>query len=713
MILKISSEKELVIRLKEKELVICKDYFLQRDKYCLAYKVFVSCNIPFIRNNYYIDVITGKLLANESVVCASNASGSAETMYSGTKSVITDSYNSQYRLREIRNGVSIETYNLNHYLEWQTNLATDIYDNNNTWTLAERPVEKYAHDAHWATEKVFDYWLQVHGRNSLDGNGMAIKSYIQYGNNFSGGAWFGNNGYPILGYGEGNACYKPGSSLDNVAHETGHAICQYTSNLFPGGTPGAINESLSDIWGAVIENWAAPNSPPKDKWKIGEEFTITSPGYIRNMANPTITNDNAYCGFYKQPDTYNGPLWIDGADVHKNSGVMNYWFYLLSDGSGGNKTNAVGNVYNVTGIGITKAANITYQMEKNPVSLYANLFEVRQVSIWKARKLYGGGCKGSAEEIAVTKAWYAVNVGSDYNSNPPYTLDGDVSACNQYQCNTYSLTGVPPDATINWILTQTPNNTVSGVNNGNGTYAICRNNNTNGFVTITAQIVFGQCTTAVSKSINVGMPYVLFPYQGTTYPIALMYDINNENCNTTCYSPSQYSFYSVSDAYNGTVSWQKLSSYPANVAWSGYNNYVKVLLKAPNQTITLKRIITNPCNTGNPIEEVYCFMAGNTLCTSLKQTSIPPIAQQLKVYPNPASVNNTLTLELTSEKGDVIDFENSSIQLVDAQNVVIAQKSGNKIAIEKLEIPALSNGVYYIKVINKNGVSSQQLIIKN
>lgn len=701
------SELDVQINTKDKELVICKDFISGTENYCLAYKVYVTSKKPFLRNEYYIDAITGKLLTIANLVCNANSNGTAQTVYSGTKSIITDSYNSQYRLREVRQGVNIITMNLNHGLEWDVStMATDITDNNNNWTNSELPVLDIALDAHWAAEKVFDYWKTVHNRNSLDNNGMDIKTFVNYGDYgyFDNAGWFGYLGYPLVGYGEGSYVFKYKlAALDIVAHELGHGVCQYSTTLYPlWGESGALAEALSDIWGATIENWAMPNSPPKSKWLIGEEVTNITPNYLRSMSNPNVSR-------VPSPDTYLGTYWNTppyAGDPHKHCTVIDYWFYLLSDGSGGNKTNDVGNVYNVTAIGIDKAARISYEMMKFPLSTYADFFEARAVSIWKARQLYGNGCKGSAEEIAVTKAWYAVNVGPDYNSNPPYTLDGNNSNCASNQCNLYTLSGVPTSgATINWTLTQTPSNTVTGTNNGNGSYTICRNGNANGLVTITAQIIFGQCTTSISKNVNVGIPYVLFPYQGTTYPIASM-----EDCNITCYSPSQYSFYSTSDPFNGTVTWQKEASIPANVAWSGYNNYVKVLLKAPNHTITLRRIISNACGS---IEETYCFLAGNSLCTSLRQAPTPTIAQRLKVYPNPTSNNNALSLELSTDDGTAIDFENSSIQLVDAQNVIIVQKSGSKIVKEKLEIPVLSKGVYYIRVTNKNGVSTKQIIINN
>jgi hypothetical protein len=302
-----------------------------------------------------------------------------------------------------------------------------------------------------------------------------------------------------------------------------------------------------------------------------------------------------------------------------------------------------------------------------------------------------------------------------YNSNnlkyyvKPFTINGNNSICLSSPIN-YDAIGVPSGYNVTWSLS--PSGIATITPNGNSC-SVARNGSSNGQVTLTATLSLCGINHPITKNINVGNPYVLFPSNPPQYPGALIYDYDNdENCNYTCYHPSIYRNYSISDPYNGTVTWQKVSSYPANVAWNTSNNTISVLLKAVNQTITLKRTITNPCNTANPLVEYYCFRASGSLCSSLR-SSTPPIAQQLKVYPNPTSINNALTLELTSDKGEVIDFENSSIQLVDAQNVVIVQKSGNKIAKEKLEIPALSKGVYYIKVTNKNGVSTQQLMVNN
>lgn len=358
----IDSKTELnaIVNIKEKELVICKDFLSGTEDYNLAFKVFASSNKPFLRNEYYIDAVTGKLLTIANLVCNANSNGTAQTVYSGSKNITTDSYSGQYRLREVRQGVNIITMNLNHGLEYDVpTMATEILDNNNNWTNAELPLLDIGLDAHWAAEKVFDYWKTIHNRNSLDNNGMDIKTFVNYGDYsyFDNAGWFGYLGYPIVGYGEGSYVFKYKlAALDIVAHELGHGVCQYSTPLYPlWGESGALAEALSDIWGATIENWAMPNSPPKNKWLIGEEVTNIAPNYLRSMSNPNVSR-------VPSPDTYLGTHWNTppyAGDPHKHCTVIDYWFYLLSDGSGGNKTNDVGNVFNVTGIGMDKAAIIS------------------------------------------------------------------------------------------------------------------------------------------------------------------------------------------------------------------------------------------------------------------------------------------------------------------------------------------------------------------
>jgi Zn-dependent metalloprotease len=153
----------------------------------------------------------------------------------------------------------------------------------------------------------------------------------------------------VYGMGDGINC-NPVVGLDVEGHEFSHMVINNNGNggLTYQGESGALNESFADIFGTCVEFYAS-SSP---NWTIGENVMINSPFFMRSMSNPNL-------GFQPQPDTYLGTNWqptsnsSDNGGVHTNSGVQNYWFYLLCQGGSG--TNDLGNSYSVTGIGITQA----------------------------------------------------------------------------------------------------------------------------------------------------------------------------------------------------------------------------------------------------------------------------------------------------------------------------------------------------------------------
>ena len=197
--------------------------------------------------------------------------------------------------------------------------------------------------------------------------------------------------------------FQPLTCIDVVAHEIGHAVCTNTANLVYSYESGAMNEAFSDIWGACVEYFAHPS---KSTWLIGEEIS----GPIRSMINPNAHN---------QPDTYLGTNWYTGSGdnggVHYNSGVLNHWFCILTEGKYG--TNDNGDSYSVTGIGINKAAAIAYRMENVYLSSNSQYADARTYAIQAAEDLYGAA---SNEVIQTTNAMYAVGIGSEY---------GNVSYC--------------------------------------------------------------------------------------------------------------------------------------------------------------------------------------------------------------------------------------------------------------------------------------------
>lgn len=131
-------------------------------------------------------------------------------------------------------------------------------------------------DAQWASGQVLDYYADRFGRDSLDGHGMAIRSYVgltYLGKPMANAAWTGTE----MIYGSGDREYKPFSaSLDIVGHEMTHGVIQHTSNLLYYGQPGAVNEAFTDYFGNAIGDDVAGIAPDDPRYSlVGEDLCRT------------------------------------------------------------------------------------------------------------------------------------------------------------------------------------------------------------------------------------------------------------------------------------------------------------------------------------------------------------------------------------------------------------------------------------------------------
>ncbi len=369
-------------------IVTTNDAKTKTTSYQYAYKFNIYAEEPLYRANVYIDATNGTILKEQNLICTIDAVGTANTKYSGTKPITTDSYTAGYRLREAGRGNGIETYNMKNT---QTYSATDFTNTVNSWTITT--TDQAATDAHFGAEATYDYFLQEHNRNSIDDNGYKMLSYVHYNTNFVNAFWDGQR----MTYGDGNTSqgFTIMTGLDVCGHEITHGVVENTANL-GNGEAGALNEAFADIFGTCTEWFARPT---QHDWIMGADITTNSQG-IRNMSNPNLHQD---------PDTYQGTNWDAGGEVHINAGPCDYWFYLLSVGGSG--TNDNGQAYNITGLTMTKSAAIAYRalnVYMTPGTTYAN---VRNFTIQAAKDLYGA-C--SNEVIQTTNAWYAVGVGALY-----------------------------------------------------------------------------------------------------------------------------------------------------------------------------------------------------------------------------------------------------------------------------------------------------------
>ncbi len=362
----------------------------------LAYKFDVYATAPLYRADVYIDAITGQFIMENKRIHDANVPATGTSLYNGNVSFTADNASGPYRLRQTSDGNGIQTYDLNNSTNY--NNAVDVTSNSTNFTSNPTAVQ-----AHFGAEQTHKYFSQKHGRNSYNNAGAVIKSYVSYSTNYVNAFWDGSR--MTYGDGDGNN-YGPLVSLDICGHEVSHGVTEYSANLVYSYQSGALNESFSDIFGESIEKFASGTND----WLMGDDIGAGgSGGALRSMSNPNA---------YGDPDTYQGANWYSGSGdsggVHTNSGVQNFWFYVLSTGKSG--TNDKGDSYNVTGIGMDKAATIAYRnltVYLNSNSQYSN---ARNGAIQAAVDLYGAD---SAEEIATTNAWYAVGVGSAYDGGDP------------------------------------------------------------------------------------------------------------------------------------------------------------------------------------------------------------------------------------------------------------------------------------------------------
>ena len=587
----------------EGELLILPGEVIGQKEARLAYKFDIFATKPLSRGYLYIDAQSGEVLFFNAIIKHAEtfghigepknvdkvkkneslnnilATGSAQTRYSGTQSIETSVSGSNYILSDA--GRKVYTRDALNQAPGSSYPYVSNYsqftDNDNNWTTAEHSANKddAALDAHWGAMMTYDYWQQKHSRNSYDGNGAQIRSYVHVDSNYDNAFWNGS----VMSYGdgtsngnEGNGNFDALTSIDVAAHEIGHAVCTYTADLAYQRESGGLNEGFSDIWGAAVEHFAKGNgndlSPNSAVWLIGDEIDRRSGSpALRSMSDPKSLG---------QPDTYGGTYWQnpncgtptssnDYCGVHTNSGVLNHWFYLLTKGGSG--TNDVSDSYSVTGIGITKAANISYRLESFYLSANSTYANARTGAIQAAEDLYG---TGSLEVIATTNAWYAVGVGAEY-----------VQTCALSAPSNLAISSITDNSfSISWnAVSSAASYTVSV--GGNSTIVSGTSYSATGLVPGTSYSV------SVSANCSSGG-------SGTS---------SNTNATTTGSAPLNYcdsASTNVNDEYIGKVQLGTINNTSGGQFYTDFTNISTDLTKGDNYTITV-----TPTWTGTTYNEGY------------------------------------------------------------------------------------------------------------
>lgn len=247
--------------------------------------------------------------------------------------------------------------------------------------------------AHDNAGLVHDFFAQVLGRDSIDGRGMQMKSVVHYGKAYNNAYWDGEK----MTYGDGDGkMFKPLSlALDVVGHEMTHGVTEHTAGLQYRNQSGALNESWSDVFGELIEQWAenragfgSPDAAKAADWLIGEDvFTPGTAGDgLRSMKAPgTGYKGDPQPGHMKDYKKMSG----DNGGVHINSGIPNKAAYEVAVRIGGEKL-----------------AHVWYTALTDYLKPTSSFDDAASATLAAATRLYGDG----AESQAILDAWKAVGI---------------------------------------------------------------------------------------------------------------------------------------------------------------------------------------------------------------------------------------------------------------------------------------------------------------
>ena len=266
------------------------------------------------------------------------------------------------------------------------------------------PAVTESYDSLGATQAM--YWNQF-GRDSIDDGGMPMDATVHYGQTYDNAFWDGER--MVFGDGDGQVFNRFTISPSVIGHELTHGVTQFTANLEYQGQSGALNESISDVFGALVEQNLRGQPTSAASWLIGEGlFTEQVEGIaLRSMKAPGTAYNDDVLGKDPQPDSMAGYIETDddNGGVHLNSGIPNRAFYLVAEAIGGNAWEMPGRIWYDT---------LTGPLLR-PQSDFAAFAAATADT---AARLYGNG---STAHDAVLRAWATVGVVAAVPSPLPNT----------------------------------------------------------------------------------------------------------------------------------------------------------------------------------------------------------------------------------------------------------------------------------------------------
>ncbi|WP_199548257.1 M4 family metallopeptidase [Streptomyces sp. N35] len=243
----------------------------------------------------------------------------------------------------------------------------------------------------------FELFLKAFSRNSIDGQGLPLIATVHFGEDYGNAFWNGEQ--MVFGDGDGEIFLDFTIPVDVIGHELAHGVTQYTANFSYFGQPGALNESISDVFGSLIKQYTLGQNAEQADWLIGAGLLaprVTGKA-LRSMKEPGSAYDDDVLGKDPQPATMDGYVRTgrDNGGVHINSGIPNHAFYLAAEALGGNAWERAGQIWYDT-------------LTAGGLEVDADFEDFAKATVAAAASRYGEG----EEHQAVVKAWSQVGVAS-------------------------------------------------------------------------------------------------------------------------------------------------------------------------------------------------------------------------------------------------------------------------------------------------------------
>ncbi len=253
-----------------------------------------------------------------------------------------------------------------------------------------------ANEAYEGLGATYAFYAEVFGRNSIDNAGLPLVASVHFDQQYDNAFW--NGAQMVFGDGDGVLFNRFTIALDVIGHELTHGVTEHDAHLQYHQQSGALNESISDVFGSLIKQFKLGQTADKADWLIGAGLLAAGVGGValRSMKAPGTAFNDPTLGKDPQPGNMSGFVHTlsDNGGVHTNSGIPNRAFFLIASQIGGNAWERAGRIW----------YNSLTSGHLRPNSSFR---QFAHVTLLSAQQLFG---HAGAEANAVREGWNTVGV---------------------------------------------------------------------------------------------------------------------------------------------------------------------------------------------------------------------------------------------------------------------------------------------------------------